>query len=455
MRSVSRVWPCLLVLVLTNATDLCQAGASRVDLPASFNPVGSGARALGMGGAFIAVADDATAASWNPAGLVQLRRPELSLVGAYVDRVESNQWTGHPESDGPQSADGRELNFLSLTLPCSAVRCGRDLVFSLNYQMLFDMTRSWDFGMNTDESGLTEHRHFILDQQGSLGALGLSVAAPVRNDLWLGATVNFWGLGASGGGWTERHRERAEGTLGGIPFQGDDRYTHDYRFRGVNANLGVMWEVFHRFHPDELRDERLVVGAVLKTPFTARLKHRYQSTSVLEYPSEPASNQQLQYESTDSVRMDMPMSYGLGLAYRYSDRLMLAADLYRTEWGNFVRTDSAGNETSPVTGEPIAAGRLGATQQFRLGGEYLLVGEKSLIPLRAGLFYDPAPVTGGSDPYYGVALGAGFDTDRWALDIAVQRRFAGGVEDALPLADGFQKDLAETTVYASLIVYLQ
>ena len=32
-------------------------------------PTGSGARALGSGGAFLALADDATAASWNPAGL--------------------------------------------------------------------------------------------------------------------------------------------------------------------------------------------------------------------------------------------------------------------------------------------------------------------------------------------------------------------------------------------------
>ncbi len=33
------------------------------DFASSPNPVGSGARAMGMGGAFIAVADDATAAS--------------------------------------------------------------------------------------------------------------------------------------------------------------------------------------------------------------------------------------------------------------------------------------------------------------------------------------------------------------------------------------------------------
>jgi long-subunit fatty acid transport protein len=46
----------------------------------SLNRPGSGARAAGMGNAFIAVSDDGTAASWNPAGLSQLRKPEFSVV---------------------------------------------------------------------------------------------------------------------------------------------------------------------------------------------------------------------------------------------------------------------------------------------------------------------------------------------------------------------------------------
>jgi hypothetical protein len=39
---------------------------------------GLGARALAMGGAFVAVADDATAVKWNPAGLVQLDDTRIS-----------------------------------------------------------------------------------------------------------------------------------------------------------------------------------------------------------------------------------------------------------------------------------------------------------------------------------------------------------------------------------------
>jgi len=39
----------------------------------AFQQLGLGARALGMGGAFVGVADDATAGFWNPAGLVQIK----------------------------------------------------------------------------------------------------------------------------------------------------------------------------------------------------------------------------------------------------------------------------------------------------------------------------------------------------------------------------------------------
>ena len=47
-----------------------------------FLSIGAGARALGLGGAFVAVADDSTASYWNPAGLYQLEGGELMLMHA-------------------------------------------------------------------------------------------------------------------------------------------------------------------------------------------------------------------------------------------------------------------------------------------------------------------------------------------------------------------------------------
>jgi hypothetical protein len=57
----------------------------------AFMEDGGGARALGMGGAFAAVADDPTATFWNPAGLSRLESRELFLMhderfGDLIDR---------------------------------------------------------------------------------------------------------------------------------------------------------------------------------------------------------------------------------------------------------------------------------------------------------------------------------------------------------------------------------
>ena len=45
----------------------------------SFNMIGAGARSIGMGGAYYGVSDDVTAASWNPAGLVAIEEPAMSV----------------------------------------------------------------------------------------------------------------------------------------------------------------------------------------------------------------------------------------------------------------------------------------------------------------------------------------------------------------------------------------
>ena len=48
-----------------------------------FALTGNGARAAGMGYAFTGVADDATAISWNSAGLTQLYSMEASVIGTF------------------------------------------------------------------------------------------------------------------------------------------------------------------------------------------------------------------------------------------------------------------------------------------------------------------------------------------------------------------------------------
>ncbi len=49
---------------------------------AEFLDTGIGVRALGMGGAFVAVADDGSASYWNPAGMMRIARPEATFMHA-------------------------------------------------------------------------------------------------------------------------------------------------------------------------------------------------------------------------------------------------------------------------------------------------------------------------------------------------------------------------------------
>ena len=52
-----------------------------LEIPIAFDFINPGARSLALGGAFIGVADDATAATTNPAGLHRLSRKEVSIEG--------------------------------------------------------------------------------------------------------------------------------------------------------------------------------------------------------------------------------------------------------------------------------------------------------------------------------------------------------------------------------------
>lgn len=69
-------------LFILAAAGVPRAAAQSNGQPGAFLFYGVGGRALAMGGAYYAISDDATAAYWNPAGLANLQRKELSTMQA-------------------------------------------------------------------------------------------------------------------------------------------------------------------------------------------------------------------------------------------------------------------------------------------------------------------------------------------------------------------------------------
>jgi len=75
----------------------------RGGMPGAFMSWGAGARSLGMGKAFVALADDASATYWNPAGLAKLTRNELTALHSilwggtvydFISYVHPTEWGG-------------------------------------------------------------------------------------------------------------------------------------------------------------------------------------------------------------------------------------------------------------------------------------------------------------------------------------------------------------------------
>ena len=70
---------CLVLLTLILYSSPARADVDFEKLYGSDLGMGVGARAMGLGGAFVAVADDASAVFWNPAGLTAMDRTQIFL----------------------------------------------------------------------------------------------------------------------------------------------------------------------------------------------------------------------------------------------------------------------------------------------------------------------------------------------------------------------------------------
>jgi len=409
----------------------------RMEIPSSPNPVGSGARALGMGGAFIAIADDATAASWNPGGLIQLETPEVSAVGAYVHREEDNSFGDHPEASGSQSVDEWNLNYLSGAYPFQAFE--RNMIVSLNYQRLYDFNREWNFAYNTSHGPV----NFDYDQEGGLYALGLAYSVEIVPSLSAGVTFNYWGDFFSDQSWTQKYDVNRKTTVGGNPVTYTGNKREKFSFSGFNANIGFLWNI----------NSNWTLGGVFKTPFTADITHKINGFDSTVWPTDPRQNTYTPFTYRYDEELEMPMSYGLGVAHRFNDVFTMAFDLYRTHWNDFVYKNHDGTKTSPISGKPIDQSDIDPTTWARLGAEYLFIRDTMVIPVRAGLFYDPAPAEGSSDKFYGFSVGSGIAYGPYVFDVAYQFRFGNNVGKSALEGVSFSQDVREHTVYMSMVYH--
>jgi long-subunit fatty acid transport protein len=431
----------IVCIALINNPIWCKA-ASLIEIPGTFNPVGSGARAIGMGGAFMGIADDATASSWNPAALIHLKKPELSFVFSHDHLQEKNKFAAYPESTGNQPVSKISINYLSAVYPVAF--SGKNMVLAASAQRLYSLSRRWHFPFQQNTDIESYRSQYAYAQKGDLYALGLSWCMEiVQPQLSVGITLNKWADGFIGDDWTRTNHVSTKGIFDNHPYIEKQDISSSYSFEGWNAMLGMIWNI----------NEQWQIGAVLKTPFNAtvhedtQINYFFQST--LDLKKRPT-----QYVSQESS-LEMPLTWGFGLLYRVFDNFYLAADFYETHWHHFLLR-TGGHIICPLSGQTRNTFQMDRTYQVRIGGEYVWVDPvlRRLIPFRFGCFYDPMPSENNGDDIYGFSLGTGWTIlDQFSIDIAYQFRYGNDVGGHFLSNLGFSQDIRESKVYCSLIVY--
>jgi long-subunit fatty acid transport protein len=420
-----------------------QSAPQRAVFTSSPNPVGSGARAIGMGGAFIAVADDATAASWNPAGLTQLRKPEFSFAYSYFRRLEDYRVSDQPEATGSRVMSNDDLNYLSVACPFTL--CQRNMIVSLNYQLMYEFDKQFSMFLKDRSPGYSLEQKLNYRQEGKLRTLSPAYAVQVTPRLSLGATFNWWTDSLF---W--RNGWQTDSVVKGYMFSGSRSGTafnlhyHEryYDFTGFNMNLGFLWRA----------NSMVTIGGVLKTPFTAHVKHKRQDETFIQYPDTTMVRDS--YYLRENVRLHMPLSFGFGIALRFSDAFTMSLDAYHTQWSKFILEDGGNERRSPITGNLARDSHVAGTTQVRLGAEYLFILTNTIIPVRCGLFYDPEPAENHPEDFWGITLGTGISIKNAVFDIAYQYRQGNNVgKQALTSTPGAEADVFQHLIIASMIYH--
>lgn len=358
-----------------------------------------GARSLGFGGAFAGLADDATAAFANPAGLVQLARSEVSLEGRWWQRSPRflAGVPGGPTGDGTgvvlgrAESDAAGPSFASVVVPRGAWS------FAVYGHQLSRFEIATEFeGFSSDDpvplpgvfSPTLEERvdldivsagFAVARSLGDRFSVGLAV---VRSDISLtssnGASFDdFLGPGPFFPGTplpSEGFRSDRELTID------DDDWT---------VQAGMLWRaaeglsagLFYRQGAEgkgRLHEEVELFGAVS--------------------------------ESEGTGTFSVPDVWGAGAAYRIpGGRWTFAGEVDRVAYGGLLRAE--------IDGEQVEALDYPDAWEYRLGLELALLGRRPIVAFRLGGWQSDGDDLFGETVGH-LALGLGIAARQFQIDLA-------------------------------------
>ena len=327
-----------------------------------FNFNNPGARSLGMGGAFVAVADDATAVVANPAGLVILQRPELSAevkFQKYVNTIEA--FSNTPADAFGQNFRSKDFDdsvvtpsFFSFVYPTERLVVAAFVRELINYKSNFDTQGAFFVDPTNGTAAQLLPVKSELEIQALNFGLGTGLNLAKENPLLpnIGASIEF----SVGRIRSKLDRFNLNGTLASTEaIDGTDL--------GIGFNLGALW------HPSK----DLGFGVVY------RRGPRYDVQQTIAFPGGPTFVEDFGFKVPDVV--------AAGVSYRFFERLTVAFEATYIQYSQLVR-----NFHLPAalgTDSVATKYRLDDAIELHLGAEYIFFIKDIPFAARAGFYTDP------------------------------------------------------------------
>ena len=343
------------------------------------NFAGVGVRAMGMGGAFVGVADDFTAMYWNPAGLAQMQQREVQVSFLRNSRANDSIFNGTP---GRSELTNTRFGSLGFVYPYPVYRGSLVLAAGLTRIKDFD----WNLNLKGDDQGLAANH--ALQHEGELALAGVSAAIDVSPAVSLGATLGL--VSGEDEAVSEFDWADLEDVFDEQRFRARDTFTDEYKWTPY-AVLGAMLRT--------PRDEpRYRLGATFSTGGTHKIRYVFRGSSsdegynsveyddgtVQEFPDEEWSN---------TYELALPFEFGVGASAEALPGLTLAGSLHLAEWS---QSEYKGADDYGLRADTSFEKQYRDVLRYHLGVEYQV--PVVALDLRAGYFVDPVPFIGPRDP---------------------------------------------------------
>lgn len=354
------------------------------------NDFGIGARAMGMGGAFTAVADDSTALYWNPAGLSQIKRAEFFGALSHEKLETETEYFGDSDST---FASKTQPNSIGIVLPVPVYRGGLAFGLAVNRVQSFDY-RVRVRGFNS--LSVAEEPEFgqlfvdeLSDASGSIYSWSFGAAVDVAPSVSLGGTLNFLS-----GNYSYKldldadDFENLDSELTGFSYR--DMIDADYF--GVEGKVGLLARLI-----DQVR-----LGVTVSVPLDFSVDEYWEQDSLYLYDD---GTDESEFDNGEfPYDISRPFRFGGGLAFYPLPGAILAADVLYTDW---TQTEYSEPPSEDISNEDFK-NDYRDTFQLRIGGEYTI--PATGLSVRAGYLFDPLPYT---------PEGTNIDTDRQFITVGL------------------------------------